>query len=182
MKRYEGVKFVFISPDELKMPSYVIDSIKGQCEYSETASLEEALPTLDILYMTRVQSERFSNKDDYERLKDSYILTSDKLADAKADMAILHPLPRITEITTDVDDDPRAAYFEQAACGRYMRMALILKLLKEKTSLLPEKIDGEPSDELICTNRHCISGVERGIKKLFRGGRCVYCDRMAKHK
>ncbi len=181
MARYEGVKFVFISPEELKMPAYVTDALAGRCEYTETHSLEDALPSLDILYMTRIQAERFSNKDDYERLKDSYVLTRDKLSDAKQDMAVLHPLPRVTEISTDVDDDPRAAYFDQAAYGRYIRMALILKLLKSKDSV-KSKIEGEEADGLVCTNRHCISGVERGIKKLFKDGRCIYCDQLAKRK
>jgi len=181
MARYEGIKFVFISPSELKMPAYVTAAIDGSSEYRETESLEEALPELDVLYMTRIQAERFSNKDDYERLKDSYVLTRDKLRDAKPDMAVLHPLPRVTEISTDVDEDPRAAYFDQAAYGRYIRMALILKLLKSKDRAMT-KIDGEECEGLVCTNRHCISGVERGIKKLFRDGRCVYCDQLAKRK
>lgn len=131
LARYQGIKFVFISPDELKLPRYLIEHTlaPGGLPYRETASLEEALPELDILYMTRVQRERFFNEADYVRLKDTYILDPDKLKNAKADMAILHPLPRVNEITVAVDEDPRARYFEQAANGRFIRMALIIKLL-----------------------------------------------------
>lgn len=132
MSRYENVNFVLISPQELKLPSYVKDAHlkpKG-IEYTQTTSLDDVMPQLDILYMTRVQRERFFNEEDYLRLKDSYILTPDKLEKAKPDMAILHPLPRVNEISTKVDDDPRAAYFRQAKYGKYIRMALILKLLE----------------------------------------------------
>lgn len=129
--RYKGVKFVLISPDELKLPDYVKKDVldKYGMPYTETRSLEDAMPSLDVLYMTRVQQERFFNEDDYVRLKDSYILNSAKLSNAKKDMIILHPLPRVNEISVDVDDDPRACYFEQVKNGRLMRMALILKLL-----------------------------------------------------
>ena len=132
MSRYEGVKFVLISPTELKLPSYVKDAhIKSKgIPYEQTTSLEEAMPKLDILYMTRVQKERFFNEEDYLRLKNSYILTPDKLQNAKPDMAILHPLPRVNEIATSVDDDKRACYFKQAKYGKFIRMALILKLLE----------------------------------------------------
>ncbi len=133
MARYEGVKFVLISPEELKLPSYVKNAAlkeKG-IEYLQTASLEEAMPQLDILYMTRIQQERFADIDEYLRLKDSYILTPEKLKTAKPDMCILHPLPRVNEISVKVDDDPRACYFKQVLNGKYMRMALILKLLEE---------------------------------------------------
>ena len=180
MARYENVKFVFISPEELKMPKYVTDGIEGVCEYTETASLEDAIPALDILYMTRIQAERFADRDEYERLKDSYVLTLDKLAAAKENMAVLHPLPRVTEISTDVDGDKRAAYFDQAAWGRYIRMALILKLLKEKNEKNNREFSGEENENLVCENRHCISGVERGIKPLFKNGKCIYCDQAAK--
>ena len=132
MSRYEGVKFVLISPTELKLPSYVKDAhIKSKgIPYEQTTSLEEAMPKLDILYMTRVQKERFFNEEDYLRLKNSYILTPDKLQNAKPDMAILHPLPRVNEIATSVDDDKRACYFKQAKYGKFIRMAIILKLLE----------------------------------------------------
>ena len=131
LSRYEGIKFVLISPEELKLPSYVKKEIlkAGGIEYVQTTDLEGAMPELDVLYMTRVQRERFFNEDDYIRLKDSYILTPEKLKNAKDDLIIMHPLPRVNEISVSVDDDPRAAYFRQALCGKYMRMALILKLL-----------------------------------------------------
>ena len=130
MSRYEGVKFVLISPEELKVPDYVREAMdKENIPYIETTDLESAMPTLDILYMTRVQRERFFNEEDYLRLKDSYILTVDKLENAKQNLSILHPLPRVNEISVAVDDDPRACYFKQVLCGKYMRMALILKLL-----------------------------------------------------
>ena len=130
MSRYEGVKFVLISPEELRVPDYVREAMdKENIPYIETTDLESAMPTLDILYMTRVQRERFFNEEDYLRLKDSYILTVDKLENAKQNLSILHPLPRVNEISVAVDDDPRACYFKQVLCGKYMRMALILKLL-----------------------------------------------------
>ena len=130
MSRYEGVKFVLISPEELKVPDYVREAMdRENIPYIETPDLESAMPTLDILYMTRVQRERFFNEEDYLRLKDSYILTVDKLENAKQNLSILHPLPRVNEISVAVDDDPRACYFKQVLCGKYMRMALILKLL-----------------------------------------------------
>ena len=137
MSRYEGLKFVLISPEELKLPSYVKKEVlkaKG-IPYVQTTDLEGAMPELDILYMTRVQRERFFNEEDYLRLKDSYILTPDKLKNAKSDLSILHPLPRVNEISVAIDDDPRACYFKQVLYGKYMRMALILKLLKEAGTL-----------------------------------------------
>ena len=133
MVRYPGVKFVLISPEELKLPSYVKKDVlqaKG-IEYVQTTSLEEAMPDLDVLYMTRVQQERFFNEEDYLRLRDTYILDIKKLETAKKDMIIMHPLPRVNEISVAVDKDPRACYFKQTLNGKYMRMALILKLLKE---------------------------------------------------
>ncbi len=133
LSRYSGIKFVLISPEELKLPSYVKrDSIKNKnIPYVQTTDLESVMPELDILYMTRVQKERFFNEEDYLRLKDSYILTPDKLENAKKDLTIMHPLPRVNEISVAIDDDPRACYFKQVLNGKYMRMALILKLLKE---------------------------------------------------
>ena len=133
LSRYAGLKVVLISPEELKLPSYVkkeILSAKG-IPYEQTTDLEAAMPKLDILYMTRVQRERFFNEEDYLRLKDSYILTPDKLKNARADLCIMHPLPRVNEISVAIDDDPRACYFKQVLNGKYMRMALILMLLKE---------------------------------------------------
>ena len=130
MERYEGVKFVLISPDELKLPSYVKNGLKQKgIAYTQTTDLEAAMPELDVLYMTRVQKERFFNEEDYLRLKDSYILTPEKMALGKSDLIVMHPLPRVNEISVAVDDDPRACYFKQVLNGKYMRMALILKLL-----------------------------------------------------
>ena len=131
MSRYTGIRFVLISPEELKLPRYVKDEYlkKPGVPYTQSTSLEAVMPELDVLYMTRVQRERFFNEEDYIRLRDSYILTAEKLNLAPADMAVLHPLPRVNEITLDVDDDPRAAYFEQAQNGVYVRMALIMTLL-----------------------------------------------------
>ena len=131
LSRLPGMRFVLVSPEELRVPDYIISEIlePNGIEYVETRSLEEALPQLDILYMTRVQKERFFNEDDYIRLKNSYVLTKTKLDLAPADMAVLHPLPRVNEITLDVDDDPRAAYFDQVQNGVHMRMALIMTLL-----------------------------------------------------
>ena len=132
MSRYAGVKFVLISPEELKLPSYVKEAyIKSKgISYEQTTSLEDVMPKLDVLYMTRVQRERFFNEEDYLRLKNSYILTPEKMSLAKPDTIVLHPLPRVNEIATAVDADPRAAYFRQAKNGKYIRMALILKLLE----------------------------------------------------
>lgn len=132
LARYNNVRFVLISPEELKLPSYVKnDVIKAKnLEYIQTTDLEKVMPELDVLYMTRVQKERFFNEEDYLRLKDSYILTLDKLENAKPDLSILHPLPRVNEISVAVDSDPRACYFKQVLNGKYMRMALILKLLE----------------------------------------------------
>ena len=134
MSRYDNVKFIFISPDELRLPEYLKEDILDpkNIEYVETTDLENAMSQLDILYMTRVQRERFFNEQDYIRLKDSYILTPDKLTAAKDTLSILHPLPRVNEISTAVDDDPRAKYFEQVRNGKFIRMALILKLLEVK--------------------------------------------------
>ena len=132
LSRYENVKIVLISPDELKLPSYIKKDVmqKNGIEYVQTTDLEAVLPELDVLYMTRVQQERFFSEEEYIRLRDSYILTREKLVkNAKPDLTILHPLPRVNEISVDVDDDPRACYFEQALCGKFVRMALIMELL-----------------------------------------------------
>jgi len=133
LSRYTGVKFVLISPDELKLPGYVIRDVieKNGLPYVETRSLEDVMPELDILYMTRVQGERFFSEEEYLRLRDSYILDTEKLKSAKDDLVIMHPLPRVNEISVSVDRDPRACYFKQVLNGKYMRMALILKLLRE---------------------------------------------------
>ncbi len=134
MSRYKNIKFVLISPKELVIPEYLKKEVldKNNIEYCETTDIEEYLGELDVLYMTRVQKERFFNEDDYIRLKDYYILNKEKLEKAKDDLCIMHPLPRVNEISTDVDDDKRARYFKQAEYGKYIRMALILKLLEVK--------------------------------------------------
>ena len=133
LSRYKNIKFVLISPKELKIPEYLKQDIldKNNIEYIETENLEESIGSLDVLYMTRVQKERFLNEEEYVRLKDVYILDKEKLEKAKKDLCIMHPLPRVNEISTEIDDDPRACYFRQAEYGKYMRMAIILKLLNE---------------------------------------------------
>ena len=178
MSRYNNVSFVLISPEELRIPDYVKDDhlFTGGCEYVETENLESAIPSLDILYMTRIQAERFDSREEYERLKDSYELTKSKLAMAKEDLSIMHPLPRVTEINIDVDDDPRADYFDQAMYGRYIRMALILMLLGTK-GIDDRRMSGKRIAGKVCQNPHCISRTERGIKRLFdEYGKCIYCD------
>jgi aspartate carbamoyltransferase catalytic subunit len=137
MSRYAGIRFVLISPAELRIPDYVKEDVldKKGIPYKEVTDLEAAIPELDILYMTRVQRERFFNEEDYLRLKDSYILDLKKLSDAKKDLCVMHPLPRVNEISVAVDHDPRACYFKQVLNGKFMRMALILKLLKEAETI-----------------------------------------------
>ena len=137
LSRYSGIKVVLISPEELKLPSYIKKDVlkKNGIPYKQTTDLESVMPELDILYMTRVQRERFFNEEDYLRLKDRYILTEEKMRKAPKDMIVMHPLPRVNEISVAVDDDPRACYFKQVLNGKYMRMALILKLLKEAGTL-----------------------------------------------
>ena len=131
LSRYKNVRFVLISPDELKLPGYIKDGVleKNGLDYVETKDLDSVIGELDILYMTRVQKERFFNEEDYLRLKDSYILTPEKMKNARSDMSVLHPLPRVNEIHTSIDDDPRACYFKQVRNGKYIRMALVLKML-----------------------------------------------------
>ena len=134
--RYEGISFVFISPPELKVPDYIIDMLKEKnIPYTEVIKLEEVIADLDMLYMTRVQKERFFNEEDYVRLKDFYILTKEKMSMASKDMLVLHPLPRVNEISVEVDDDPRACYFKQVKYGMYVRMALIMTLLGINTEV-----------------------------------------------
>ncbi|MBQ7480526.1 MAG: aspartate carbamoyltransferase [Lachnospiraceae bacterium] len=132
LKRYPGINFIFISPEELRIPDYIREDVldKNNIPYKEVIKLEDVMPELDILYMTRVQRERFFNEEDYVRLKDFYILTKEKMALAREDMMVLHPLPRVNEISVEVDDDPRAVYFKQVQYGMYIRMALILTLLE----------------------------------------------------
>ena len=184
MSRYENIRFVLISPKELMLPDYVRVGVldKHGIPYTEVTSLEDAIPELDVLYMTRIQRERFDDQAEYERLKDSYVLTVEKMEHAKADMAVLHPLPRVNEISVKVDDDPRAAYFRQTLNGKYMRMALILKLLGEaKEDPLRQAIDtdGWVYDK-VCHNAKCICQNEQELPqaaKLVEGTyRCVYCE------
>ncbi|MBE5947335.1 MAG: aspartate carbamoyltransferase [Lachnospiraceae bacterium] len=132
LSRYEGIKFILISPKELKVPSYIITEVfeKNNIEYEEVTTMEEVMDRLDVIYMTRVQKERFFNEADYVRLKDTYILDASKLKNAKSDLSIMHPLPRVNEISTELDDDPRACYFRQALNGKFVRMALILSMLE----------------------------------------------------
>ena len=141
--RYEGIKFIFISPEELRVPDYIIANLeKKNAPYEEVRSLDAVMGNLDILYMTRVQRERFFNEEDYIRLKDTYVLNKAKMALAKDNMMVLHPLPRVNEISVEVDDDPRAAYFKQAQYGVYVRMALIMTLL----GLAPEVLSSDKED------------------------------------
>ena len=187
MSRYEGVRFVLISPEELKTPGFIRYNVfenKG-IPYTETTSLEEAMPELDVLYMTRIQRERFDDPWEYERLKDSYVLDVEKMKLAKEKMCVLHPLPRVNEISVKVDDDPRAAYFRQALNGKYMRMALILKLLDE-AKRNPEKEAIDTTDDRVCHNPKCISQTEQELPQIFRCTdkaadihRCIYCEQRA---
>ena len=190
MSRYTGIKFVLISPKELKIPGFIRYNVleKHGIPYTETDSLEEAMPQLDVLYMTRIQRERFDDPYEYERLKDSYILTAEKMGLAKEQMCVLHPLPRVNEISVKVDDDPRAAYFRQALNGKYMRMALILKLLEEaKVNPIREAIDTSDLEyDRICQNPKCITQTEQELPQLFRCTdkaadihRCIYCEQRA---
>ena len=190
MSRYEGIKFVLISPKELQLPSYIRYNVleKHQIPYTEVETMEEVMGSLDVLYMTRIQRERFDDKAEYERLKDSYVLTAEKMELAKKEMAVLHPLPRVNEISVKVDDDPRAAYFRQALNGKYMRMALILKLLGEaKADPVKESVDTTDFVyDLTCKNPKCISQVEQELPQIFKltdkaAGihRCIYCEQKA---
>ena len=192
LSRYTGIRVVLISPEELKLPSYVRYEVleKHGMQYEETVSLEEALPALDVLYMTRVQGERFADVNEYLRLRDHYILTLEKLENAKPDLSILHPLPRVNEISVKIDDDPRACYFKQVANAKYMRMALILKLLDEarKNPTREPLIEENPKipyivDRLQCRNPRCITGVEQELTQIFKVTdpqnhicRCIYCE------
>ena len=182
MSRYEGIRFVLISPEELKLPDYVRINVLDHhsIPYTEVTSLEDAMPGLEVLYMTRIQRERFDDAEDYERLKDSYVLDTAKMTLAKENMAVLHPLPRVNEISVAVDDDLRAAYFRQALNGKYMRMALILKLLEEAKDGKKEAIDTEGLVyDIPCRNPKCISQVEQELRHTARhsdGLRCIYCE------
>ena len=185
MSRYSGIKVVLISPEELRLPDYIKYDVleKNNMEYVETVSLEDAIPSLDVLYMTRIQQERFDSREEYERLKDSYVLTVEKMVAAKETMRVLHPLPRVNEISVRVDNDPRAAYFRQALNGKYMRMALILKLLEESTCFDKSNEKTFVSETLLCDNPRCITSSEQELEHKFRITdsarglcRCVYCE------
>lgn len=190
LSRYKNIKIVLISPKELKLPSYVKYEVLEKCgmEYVETDDLEKSMPSLDILYMTRIQRERFPDQSEYERLKNSYILTTDKLENAKKDMCILHPLPRVNEISVKVDNDSRACYFKQVENGKYMRMALILKLL-DIAKKTPESENLLSDKDLVynkykCDNPKCITTTEQELDQIFKVVdkeknvcRCVYCEK-----
>ena len=181
-----GVSFVFISPKELRIPGTLRAFLdEGNQRYIETHDMEEAMGHLDVLYMTRVQRERFDSEQDYIRLKDMYILDGNKLKNAKPDLCVLHPLPRVNEITPEVDDDPRAAYFEQARCGVFARMALLLMLSGVEPGLLPaERQSALPTTKaILCKNPRCITSVEPTLAHACRlhnaetrTNRCAYCE------
>ena len=191
MSRHKNIKFVLISPDELKIPEYVKEEIleKNKIEYIETNDLEKYMNELDILYMTRVQRERFSDEDEYLRLKDSYILNNLKLKNAKNDLCIMHPLPRVNEISTEVDSDLRAAYFRQVKYGKYIRMALILKLVNQNNENNVEKNNTKKEiiNEMKCKNPSCITTIEQELDHVFiltdeekNIYRCKYCEHIYK--
>jgi aspartate carbamoyltransferase catalytic subunit len=186
LARYENIKVILISPEELKLPKYVKYEVleKNGMIYDEVTSLEDVISELDVLYMTRIQRERFDSFDEYERLKDCYILTTEKMQLAKDTMRVLHPLPRVNEISVKVDNDPRAAYFRQALNGKYMRMALIIKLLKEAgEGLQLQEPQNVITNEIICDNPRCITSTEQELDHVFKcvnreNGiyRCIYCE------
>lgn len=186
--RYPNVKFVLISPPELRVPDYIREDVLNAngIEYRETTSLEDAMNELDILYMTRIQRERFLDEEEYLRMKDCYILDKEKMKLAKADMFVLHPLPRVNEISTEVDDDPRAAYFKQVQYGVYVRMALIMTLLDEHSDILDTQTrvrQNRPTKIMACKNPHCITTIEQELPHIFyladdekQVYRCRYCE------
>ena len=186
LARHTNIKFILISPEELRLPGYIRKDVldRENIPYEEVERLEEALPQLDVLYMTRIQRERFESFDEYERLKDSYILTVEKMQLAKETMIVLHPLPRVNEISVKVDADPRAAYFRQALNAKYMRMALILKLMREAAEgLQMEEPKDTVEDVLYCDNPRCISSTEQELAHIFKCVnkekgiyRCIYCE------
>ena len=189
--RFGNVRFVLISPDELKTPRYVIDRIKAtpSCSYVEVKDLVSVIGDLDVLYMTRVQKERFLDEEEFNRVKDSFVLDPSKLRTAKSDMIVLHPLPRVNEITRAVDNDPRAAYFRQVENGKFVRMALILTLLRWADRNKPFErtpvFNGEyVVNEMECSNRRCISATEDVDQLFYRTAdgtcRCAYCEAKAR--
>ncbi len=186
LSRYEGIEFVLISPEELKVPDYIRKDVleNNNIPFVEIKDLEKAIVDIDVLYMTRIQQERFSSIEEYERLKNSYILDKNKMNLAQGDCAILHPLPRVNEIDKAVDEDPRSAYFRQVYYGKYIRMALIatlLELVDEKIQVTPFVIEGISGYR--CVNNHCITSMEKDIRHLAKKQnnnsdtfRCVYCE------
>lgn len=187
MSRHKKIKFVLISPDELKVPEYVKEEIleKNKIGYIETNDLEKYMDKLDILYMTRVQRERFVDEEEYLRLKDSYILNKEKIKNAKEDLCIMHPLPRVNEISIEIDNDPRAAYFRQVKYGKYIRMALILKLINQnkEDNVKKNNTKKEIINEMKCKNPSCITTVEQELDHVFvltdeekNIYRCKYCE------
>jgi len=179
LAKYKNNRFIMISTPELQAPQYVIDCLKKNgCEYSFSESLEESISELDVLYMTRIQRERFTTQAEYEAQKGVFVLDTEKMKLAKPDLKVLHPLPRLDEITIEVDDDPRAKYFEQTEYGMYARMALIIKMLENRRSSLPEKV--ENTHDAKCTNLRCITQTETYLPKIFddTGDKlvCKYCD------
>lgn len=192
LSRYEGVKVVLIAPEQLRLPDYMKHEVcdKNGIPYVEVSTMEEVMSELDVLYMTRVQKERFLDEDEFDRLKDSFILTPEKLKSARPELRILHPLPRVNEIAVEVDADPRAAYFRQVENGKFVRMALILTLLKwAKENPANDSVfypEGTLRNEMQCSNRRCISNMEN-VDTLFRPCddgvepyRCVYCEAKAR--
>ena len=176
LAKYENVKFVLIAPNELQVPKYIIDFMnENNLAYEFFENLEDQIKNLDILYMTRIQKERFEDLSEYERLKNVYVLDVPKLETAKENLLILHPLPRVDEIADDVDFDPRAKYFEQARCGMYGRMALILTLLRECGKKIPSRVVGIDTNK-VCSNKKCITKIESYLP-IFGDTTCKYCDK-----
>ena len=186
LARYEGIRVILIAPEELRLPDYMLQEMRTTTglEFREVTTMEEVMPELDILYMTRVQKERFLDEEEFDRVKDSFVLDPGKMRAAKSDMIVLHPLPRVNEIARAVDNDPRAAYFRQVENGKFVRMALIYTLLQwadenrpfERTPVLTPDLS---VNEHVCPNKRCISSTE-DVDQLFRrtadGFRCAYCE------
>ncbi len=191
LSRYSNVRVILISPEELRLPDYMLHEMQAasQLEFREVRTMEEVMPELDILYMTRVQKERFLDEEEFDRVKNSFVLDCEKLQHAKSDMIILHPLPRVNEITREVDNDPRAAYFRQVENGKFVRMALILTLLRWADENKPFAYTPVFNEEYIvgeyeCSNRRCISATE-DVDQLFHRMadgvcRCAYCEAKAR--
>lgn len=191
LSRYSGIRVILISPEELRLPDYMLHEMKAnsRLEFREARTMEEVMPELDILYMTRVQKERFLDEEEFDRVKDSFVLDPEKLRSAREDMIILHPLPRVNEITREVDNDPRAAYFRQVENGKFVRMALICKLLQwadENRPFARTPVFAEPYavNEHTCSNPRCISATE-DVDRLFHRShdgawRCAYCEAKAR--